>query len=178
MDFESERDRALFFNYSVPCAKVFVKRKILKQEDFDKLIESVSKNKQMPEGTEKIFELALRKCKGVVNNIDNQKINEKAIREYFWIAHDRVAKIRYGEMHDFDLDECIVYPGKVLDIKNKKALVNTPVKTNYYRTDFVSELKKGDYVVVHYDFIVEKIPEEKAKLLWKLKESYFKSKKV
>jgi hydrogenase maturation factor len=169
MEFENKEARTLFFHYAAPCAKVFVKRGIMNKEYFNNLINAVVKG-EIPPGTEQKFELALRMCDNVAQKLHRRKIDEEVVREYFWIVHDKVARQRYEKMHDFDLDECIVYPGKVLsDLVNKKALISTPIKNVNYRCDFVPELEKGDNVTVHYDYIAEIISEKDAKMLWGLK---------
>lgn len=169
MDFENKESRTLFFRYAAPCGKVFVKRGVIDRAYFNSLIDAVAKN-EIPEDAEKTFEFALKRCDNVAQTLQKRKIDEKVVREYFWIVHDRIARQRYEKFHDFDLDECIVYPGKVISgIANKKALVSTPIKSVNYRADFVPDLRKGEDVTVHYEFIAEVIPEKDAKMLWRLK---------
>jgi hypothetical protein len=169
MDFKDDNSRSLWFRYAAPCGKVFVKRGIISEVYFNNLIDSVAKN-EIPTGAEKTFDFALKMCNGVAQKLHKRKIDEEVVREYFWIAHDRAAKLRYEKFHDFDLNECIVYPGRVLsDVKSKRTLVSTPIKSFNYRSDFVPDLKKGDDVTVHYEFIAEVISKEKAEFLWNLK---------
>jgi hydrogenase maturation factor len=167
MDFKDDNSRLLWFRYAAPCGKIFVKRGIINKKYFDNLINAVAKN-EIPNDAEKTFEFAMKMCDNTAKTLNKRKIDEEVVREYFWILHDKSAKLRYEKFHDFDLNECIVYPGKVLDF-NTKALISTPIKTSYYRSDFVPDLKKGDNVTVHYDFIPEIISEKDAKMLWSLK---------
>jgi len=169
MDFKDDKSRWLWFKHAAPCGKIYVKRGVIDEIYFNDLIKAVAKNK-IRKGAEKTFDFALKMCAIEAQRLHKRKIDEEVVREYFWIAHDKAARMRYEKFHDFDLDECIVYPGKVLSIaENKRALVSTPIKDFNYRTDFVPTLKKGNDVTVHYDFIVEIISEENAKMLLKLK---------
>jgi hydrogenase maturation factor len=169
MDFKDSASRSLWFRYAAPCGKVFVKRGVIDEVYFNNLIDSVARN-EIPVGTEKTFDFALKMCSDVAKKLHKKKIDEEVVREYFWIAHDRAARLRYEKFHDFDLNECIVYPGRVLSIvENNRALVSTPIKSFNYRTDFVPTLKKGNDVTVHYEFIPEIISGEDAKMLLKLK---------
>ena len=169
MDFENKESKMLFLTYAIPCAGVLVKRGTVKQEEIDNLLDAVVNDKKIPEGAEKVFGFALKMCENTAKKLGKPKIDNEVIREYFWVVHDRIAKMRYKEMHDFKLDECIVYPGEVLTNGNKKALVRTPIKMRYYKNDFVPDLKREDNVTVHYDYVVEKISEQDAKKLWELK---------
>lgn len=92
MDFENEEAKSLFFRYAIPCARVFVKRKIINQKEFDELVEYVSNSKQIPESAENNFKLALRMCDRVANGLGKTKIDEEVVRRYFWFDHDGVAK--------------------------------------------------------------------------------------
>jgi len=168
MDFESEMARRLFLKYAVPCGKIYVKRSLMDKKYFNNLIDVVANKKKIPEGAESTFKLALEMCSKAAKNLGKNRIDEETVRQYFWFDHDAIAKKRHELMRDFKLEECIIYPGEVKSV-NRRALVSTPVRTNFYRTDFVPDLIKDYNVTVHYDFVVEVIPKEKSQLLWRLK---------
>jgi len=168
MDFESEMARRLFLKYATPCGKIYVKRRLMDKKYFNNLIDAVANEKEIPQGTESTFKLALETCSKAAKTLGKNRIDEEAIRQSFWFDHDAIAKKRHELMRDFKLEECIVYPGEVNSI-NRRALINTPVTTKFYRIDFVPDLGIGYNVTVHYDFVVEVIPKKDAQTLWRLK---------
>ena len=169
MEFENEKARILFLKYAIPCKEVLVKRGTMSKEYFDNLVSAVAK-KEVPKGVEKDFKLAFSMCGKIAKNL-GRKIDEEVIRKYFWIEHEKTIKKAYeGMMQDFTLEECTIYPGKVISsVINREALIKTPIKSFNYRTDFVPKLVKGDNVTVHYNFIAEIISEKDAKMLWGLR---------
>jgi len=169
MDFENEEARMLFFRYAIPCKEVLVKRGTMSKGYFDNLISAVVK-KQVPVGVEKDFKLALFMCGKIAKKL-GRKIDEEVIRKYFWIEHEETIKKAYkGMMQDFTLEECTIYPGKVIsNVVKNEALIKTPIKSFNYRTDFIPEVEKGKYVTVHYRFAAEIISEKDANMLWRLR---------
>jgi hydrogenase maturation factor len=74
--------------------------------------------------------------------------------------------------------QCRLYSGKILSLKNRGATVQTIIGKRKYKTDLSKTFRIGDFVVVHRNFIIEKINKSLAKKLWKLKEIYFKSNNI
>lgn len=167
------KDKRLFLKYALPCATTLVKRGWIKQEDMDRMLDMLVNNKEINVDLKKIFVVASSICSLIAMKAEKKEIDSGVIRDYFWNEHDYMVDKRYEEMKDFDPEECRVYSGKVLKV-GEKAEVMTPKGTASYRKDLAPEIKEGDYVVMHYDFIVEKITKETAKLLWDSRQSTIK----
>ena len=82
-------------------------------------------------------------------------IDADIIEEYFLGKHDQVVDERFELMGDFDPERCRIYEGTIISINDDKALVKLEKKESEYRTDFVSDVKVGDKVIVHRDFVVK-----------------------
>jgi hydrogenase expression/formation protein HypC len=57
---------------------------------------------------------------------------------------------------------CLAIPLKITEINGKEAMAEIEGVIRKIRTDFISELKVGDYVLVHAGFAIEKLNEEQA----------------
>ena len=150
-------DRKLFLKYAIPCAETLKKRGSITGEEIDKLITILRNNEEIPEGSEKVFKVALAMCSYIAMREGKREIDEEVIRRYFLYEHDKAIDQRFQEMGDFDPEACRTYPGKVAEVKEKTIFVRTPKGVKEYRNDFIRRVKKGDLVVVHRDFVVEKI---------------------
>jgi len=178
MDFEDEKARLLFLRYALPCAETLVKRGIISKEYIRKLMKNVSFNEEVPKNSERIFKTAVLMCKRISKRFGKKFISESVVRKYFLFEHDKAIDKRYKMFKDFDSLTCRTYPGKVVSLKNRKAVVKTTIGKRRYKINLTQGLKIGDNVVVHRNFVVEKINESLAKRLWKLRERYFKSDNV
>lgn len=171
MTFKNEQTRRVFLKYALPaksCSTFFVKMEKISQEyNVENLINAVANNKKIPLGVEEGFQIALSMCNKLAKE-DGRLIDNEIVRRYFWYLHDDIVRKRYEKGLVANPRECIIYPGSVIRI-DEKALVKTPFKAGYYRTDFTPNLEAGDKVVVHYSFIPEKISERIYKKLLKLK---------
>jgi len=178
MDFENEKARLLFLRYALPCAETLIKRGIVSKDYIRKLMKNISFNEKIPKDSERIFKTANLMCIKIAKKLGKKSIDEIAIRKYFLFEHDKIVDKRYKIFRDFDSLACMTYPGRILNLKNRRALVQTTIGKKKYKTNLIQGLKTGDNVVVHRNFVVEKINENLAKRLWKLKKSYFKSNKI
>ncbi|MFH1229126.1 MAG: HypC/HybG/HupF family hydrogenase formation chaperone [Candidatus Aenigmatarchaeota archaeon] len=176
MDFKDENARLLFLKYALPCGFTLVKRGVVSKKILTDAIESLATGK-VNGRPEKLFKTALSTCKSVAKAQGKTTVDKASIRKYFLLEHDAVVNMRYFMFKDFNTLKCRTYSGRVVKMKGNIALVKTLIGTNKYRYDFCKELKKGDCVVVHRNFVVEIISEAKFRQLWKLKERYFNSKK-
>lgn len=155
-------DRLLFLKYAIPCAETLVQRKTISQKFLDGLLNSVKKNIAPKGEPEKIFKVAYAMCTSLALDSGKKGFDKKIIRDYFWFGHDDVIKERFELMRDFDPSHCKTYPGKVEETRNGTAIVLTCLGEKKYSTDFLPSAKKGDYVVVHRGFAVEKITKKQA----------------
>jgi hydrogenase maturation factor len=178
MDFENEEARLVFLRYALPCSETLVKRGVISQSYRRRLMKAIFLNKKIPENSEKIFKVANLMCEKIAKRFGKKSIDKNIVRKYFLFNHDKIVDRRYKIFRDFDPLICRLYSGKVINMKNGKAVVQTIIGRKKYKMYPFQNLKKGDSVVVHRDIVIEKINESLAKKLWKLKESYFKSNKI
>jgi len=155
--------------YALPCAGTLVKRGSVTQEVVDDLIQRISEGREIPENAEAVFKVANVMCRLFARNMDKTSIDDDVIRRYFLFEHDYVIDKRHQDVGDFDPEACRTCPGRVLQVKENTLLVKTPQHENEYRRDFVHNIKKGDFVVVHWDFAVEKIDRETVNKLLEIK---------
>jgi hydrogenase maturation factor len=154
----------------VPCAETLVKRGVISKNEFKHLLDQLKKGKEPGRNKENIFKIAIANLKFISIKKNENEISDDTIREYFLFKHDKVVDDRFELMRDFDADKCKTYSGIVRKIRNNNAKVETLLGINSYKTYFVKNLKVDDIVVVHRDFIIEKIPKQTAIKMWKLKE--------
>ena len=163
----SEKDRLLFMKYALPCAVTLVSRGSVEKDDIENLIDAVKKGRQIPEGAEKIFKVAMSACSLIALDSHKEFIDIDVIHNYFLYGHDDVIDRRFDEMRDFDPEACRVRPGIVKHIFKDSAVVLNSAGEKRYRTDFVPDLKIGDRVATHRDFVVEKISADAEKRMKK-----------
>ena len=176
MKFKDNETRLLFLKYALPCAPTLVKRGLVSQYEIKNLVKNISQREKVLTRPEKIFKTANSMCARIAKNLGKKCVDKEVIRKYFLFEHDKVVDKRYDAFRDFDAMRCRTFAGKVLDAN--KTIVQTLTGKKKYRDDFVLGLKKGDYVVIHRNFVVEKVNERLARNLWKLKQIYFKSNKI
>jgi hydrogenase maturation factor len=162
-------NRILFFKYALPCAETLIKRKNLTREKFRKMIKQMAEGREPEKNKENIFKVAMAHLTFLALERKKDKIDDETIREYFLFNHDEAVEERFEEMGDFDSESCRTYPGIVRKIESNRASVETLLGIKPYKKDFVDDLKMQDIVVVHRDFIVEKISKKLASELWELK---------
>jgi hypothetical protein len=160
----AKTSRPLFMKYALPCAGTLVKRGKVRKEYIDELIDAVKSGKEIPAGAEKIFAVAFAACSLLAKDKGKDIIDDEIIHEYFLSGHDTIIEKRYEEMGDFDKEACRVCIGTVESKGTGKAEVKTKSGSSVFRTDFAPSLKKGDSVITHWDFIVEKTDNIKLKL--------------
>jgi hydrogenase maturation factor len=174
MEFRSDKSRLLFLKYALPCAATLVKRGKVSAKLVKDSISDVS-NGKIKGHPEVMFETANEMCETIAKRQSKKSIDEKVIRRYFLWEHDEAINRRFKRFKDFDPMACRVFPGRIANIKGSKAEVNTVIGKIKYRVDFIQKPVRGDYVVVHRNFAVERISKLEFNKLWKIKENYFKS---
>ncbi|CAB50147.1 HypC/HybG/HupF family hydrogenase formation chaperone [Pyrococcus abyssi] len=58
---------------------------------------------------------------------------------------------------------CLAIPGRVVEIRDNVGIVDFGGVKREVRLDLLSDVKVGDYVIVHTGFAIEKLDEERAK---------------
>jgi hypothetical protein len=166
-------NRFLFFKYALPCAETLIKRKTITQEEFEEMLEQVEEGVEPGKGRHEIFKVAMAHLNFIAMEEGKNKIDDEIIREYFLFGHDEAVDDRFEEMGDFNQEKCRTYPGIVRGLKNGQVSVESPIGIEAYEKNFVKGLKIRDIVVVHRDFIVEKISKDLASRMWDAKKKYF-----
>ncbi|MBI2233256.1 MAG: hypothetical protein HYU56_05010 [Candidatus Aenigmarchaeota archaeon] len=151
-----EKSRMLFMKYAVPCAGTLVQRGSARQEYVDMLIAAVKNNRPIPKDAERIFKVAFAACSLIAKDSGKKEIDADIVHQYFLFGHDTAVSKRYGEMGDFDPQACRIRPGVVRKMGNGFAVVENSLGRSRYKADYC-DVKEGDLVVTHWDFIVEKI---------------------
>jgi len=163
-------NRLLFFKYALPCAGTLIERGSLTKEEFERTLALVAEGEEPEEGWENIFKVAMAHLTFIAKEKNKDNIDDETIREYFLFRHDEAVEERFEEMEDFDPQACKTWPGTVRDV-GKNAVVETPIGVKQYKKIFVKDLKVNDTVVVHRDFIVEKISRQVAEKMLGLKKN-------
>ena len=154
----------LFLKYAYPCSFVLLSRKEITSGEHDLLYRSTRQEKlYLPKDKiEKIFWRAIKFVKSISNL--------ETVREYWWFEHNRYLKLKkFKQIEDKLTEECMVIPCEILSVSRNEATVKSPFlnRTVKIKTDFV-DVKSGDKITKHYDYICEKIPEG---LYFKIEES-------
>ena len=109
----------------------------------------------------KIFPLALGHIESISKDKKADKWSVEAIREYFWEKHDDVIEAGegfYANAPRVLCELCRVLPAEVQRTGGNWAVVKfADGKKRSVLTELVPGLKKGDRVMVHYGYIVEKL---------------------
>jgi hypothetical protein len=151
------KDKELFLRYAIPCGEVLVNRGEIKEELLNHLNYSVKNKEEIQTPIENVFKVATRMCTILAKRMGKKEIDSEVIRRYFLIEHEKAIKWRKKVRPDLKVEECLVYPGRVLRIDPDRILVKTKEGEKLFRKDFAEGLRKKDWVSVHYDYISEKI---------------------
>ena len=164
IEFAAEEDKILFLKYAIPCGQILVKRGDYEQSLLDDIKEKTIRHEVENTDPEETFKIAVRMCYLSARKLGKEKIDTDVIREYFWHGHEEAVKWRAEVFRDIRLDACRVYPGQVVFVKDF-ATVKTKLGSLEFRKDFLPDVQKGDFVITHYDYVIEKIDKETAEEL-------------
>ena len=160
MKIESKDDRLLFLKYALPCASTLVKRGNVSEEYVQHLVQLASKGKVPKEKAEEMFKVATAMCDYWAEKMHKDNVDSSVIRRYFLLEHSKVVDDRYEIMRDFNPVDCKTYLGSVVSSDTNFARVKTKLGIRRYRKTFVKDAKKGDTVIVHFDYIIERAPKQ------------------
>jgi len=155
------KNEAYFLKYAFPCAFITLQRGGIDKKTYDRLEKAAVAGRALPRKLlEKVFAAAFRRMKVLAKEMKCGVWDLKLIREYYWIRHNQL--IREGEgSYRFAPPAlkklCRVLPARVEKVRGKTAIVK--FKSGGRRpvmTDLTGPLKKGDRVMVHYGYAVEK----------------------
>ena len=66
---------------------------------------------------------------------------------------------------------CLAFPGKIVSVKGDKATADFDGIEKEINVSLVAGAKKGDYVIVHAGFAIQKLSKQSAMEVFKLYES-------
>jgi hydrogenase maturation factor len=83
----------------------------------------------------------------------------KAVQKYWWFDHNKYLKQK--KFKNVGNKECMIIPCEVVSVSNDKATVKSIFldKNERLKLDFV-DVKAGDKVTKHYDYVCEKITDK------------------
>jgi len=145
-------DKETFLKYALPCGSVLVKRGTITQEQLDLGLEA----------DPTLFKVGFFMCEQAAKKLGKDAIDKEAIRQYFWLDHDKHLEHAEG---DVDPRLCTVYPATYLGDNR----VKTPIDERNVNISSTPNVKQGDYVTVHYSRTCEVITAEEFNRLWELK---------
>jgi len=144
-----------FLKYAFPCSFVLVLRKEITKKE-QKLIYRSAKEEKLHLSKKEIERIFWRPMKFIKSICDLE-----SIQRYWRFEHNK--NLKEKKFDDFEKKfekQCMVVPCEVVSI-NK----NVIVKSEFFdgiiklKTDLVN-VKPGDKITKHYDYICEKIPED------------------
>lgn len=164
IEFASEEDKLLFLKYAVPCGITLVNRGDITEAFLEDLSSKTASGDIADVDPEETFKIAVRMCYLTAKKLNKEKIDSATIRQYFWHDHKDAIKWRSEVFKDVRLDTCSAYAGRVTFV-GEFVTVKTDLGIMEFRKDFIPDVQRDDYVITHYDYIVEKISEEEAKAI-------------
>ncbi len=152
----SKEGRMLFLRYAVPCGSVLASRGDLEEERLQYLKGCALEGRQ-PEGDlEDDFPIAVRMCKLLAKRAGKDVIDCTVVRDYFLREHESAVEWRMQIYSDVG-PECLVERGNVLEVGPGSLEVDAGGKRKRARLGFVSDVRPGDTVSIHYGQAIEKL---------------------
>jgi len=65
---------------------------------------------------------------------------------------------------------CLAFPGKIISIKGDRAVADFDGIEKEINVSLVSDAQKGDFVIVHAGFAIQKLSEQSAQEVFKIYE--------
>lgn len=153
------KDKELFFAYALPCMEAWVKRGKISRKEAEELVNRYKRDKKLPPGTENLFPTALSFLKKIAREMGKDVIDKDVIREYFLKRHNEIIERMYRIKRDFDVEKCKTKKGEVIEVRESYVVVRVGDKTGNYNT-FVDDLKKGEEVILHWGYVVERLSKD------------------
>jgi len=144
-----------FLKYALPCSFILLLRKEITKEEQKLLYRSI-KDEQLHLPKKEIERIFWRPMK-FIKSISNLE----AVQKYWRFDHNKHIKQKGFQDFEEKFEKlCRVIPCEVLDLTKNRAIVISDFfdGTMELKKDFVN-VKPGDKVTKHYDYICEKISE-------------------
>ena len=161
---EDDEISKVFLRYAFPCAQIALDKKRISQEKHDELREKFLNNHAMSRNElEKIFPEAFKRLRESSENKKQDYWTKEAIRNYFLNEHNKYIDKNDGTYSLFTptLKElCRIKTAKVVGFDEKHpniAIVYASGKEKKVFSDILPNLRKGDKLVIHFAYAVEKV---------------------
>jgi|WetSurMetagenome_2_1015567.scaffolds.fasta_scaffold417754_1 hypothetical protein len=156
------KPEAYFLKYAFPCAFIGMQRGRFDEATHLRLEKAAVSGKFLSfEELAKYFPPALRRIAALKKKTGHEKWDTALIRDYFWNEHNKIIDARgegYKTAPPALCELCKVLEGQVISVKDGVAVVRfAGGKRRAVMTKLVGSLKKGDKVMVHYGYAVEKL---------------------
>jgi hypothetical protein len=156
--------KIFFLKYAFPCSFVLLSRGEINKKEHKLLYRSAKEEilYLSVERVERIFWRALEFV-GSISDLNS-------IQRYWWFDHNKYLKSKkFKSIPNELIKECLVIPCRVVSVSENKVKVKSPFLDEIVelKTDFI-DVRLGDKVTKHYDYVCEKIPES---LYLKIRES-------
>lgn len=159
------KNKRLFFSYAHPCGDVLVKRGSMESRVLEGIRNRLRRGKPMNEDP-KLFKVAYALLSMLATEKGKKEIDEEIIHDYYWRKHDEHVMSESKIKEDVIPKMCKVFPARVIEVKGKDAVVETPVGERRVNIEFVPNVHAGDFVTVHYSYACERMGEGEFKKLW------------
>ena len=134
-NFKDEKSRIQFLKYAMTSKEHEI------PEDYRELVLKDIVNCELKEKIDNSFSQGIINCLLFARTKGKEKIDEEAIDKYFTRIHN-------------NFSECKAYRGVVMKI-NGEAVIQTPEGQRNYKTILEPNLKIGNVVTVHGDYVVK-----------------------
>lgn len=152
-----------FLRYAYPCSHILCNvRGEIGEEDFEILrLAALGERETNKEKLEKIFWRAFERIEKIAEELGKDKWDISVIREYFRARHNTV--LDDSDYPDSFKEQCKVYEGEVIDMKNGDMVVayasgtDGKKKKRRVRKDYLENIRVGDRVTIHWGYAIEKL---------------------
>ncbi len=149
-----------FFKYAYPCSDTLFRLHKLnkeKKEILDKEFEA----KVIPTKLEleECFPSAFKRVKKIAKEMNKDYWDISVIKKYFREEHNKFIDANNGDYKKLPpaiKDLCKVYEAEVIDVKDNILVVKYDHKERSVLNKYIKDVKKGDKVMIHFGFAVEK----------------------
>lgn len=152
-----------FLRYAYPCAHILCDvRGEVSGKEFKMMEKAAINNKKLDRAfLEKAFWRAFERINKIAQEMGKDKWDIEVIREYFCVRHNSVLdKSDYPEAFK---EMCKTYKAEVAEeTEDGEAVVSYlselgGKKRRKVKKDYIKDLKVGDKVMIHWNYVVEKV---------------------
>jgi len=149
-----------FFRYAYPCSDTLFRMHKLSKEKKE-ILDKEFKANVVPTKLEleECFPEAFRRIKLIAKEMNKDYWDISVIKKYFREEHNKFIDSNdgmYKRASETIKNLCKVYEAEVIDVKDNVLVVKYNHKERSVLNKSISDIKKGDKVMIHFGFAVEK----------------------